>query len=101
MEGFFQDHESKNEVYCGAFDILNSVKDEKLRGQMTEVFAKLREINREWYKLVLEAERLQQELYDRALTRAITEFTNRGVDAVEKDVLIATAKMLIDSGVVK
>ena len=93
MEGFFTGSE-KLEVYNRTFDILNRVKDEALKARMSETFHQFKKLNREFDKLLREAEDLQLQRCRKALETAVIGFEARGVERIEKDVLMATAEML-------
>ena len=99
MEGFFESSE-KLEVYNRAFNILNRVKDDGLRKRMSETFHQFKKLNREFDKLLCEAEDLQLQRCRKALEMAVIGFEARGVERIGKDVLTATAEMLLEQNVV-
>jgi hypothetical protein len=94
MEGFFKSDTQRVDIYNRTFDILNGVKDEALRARMSETFERFKKVNREFDKLLREADDLQVKRYRKALETAISGFEARGVRRIEKDVLMATAEIL-------
>ncbi len=99
MEGFFTGSE-RLKVYNRTFDILNGVKDDRLRKRMSETFHQFKKLNREFDKLLHEAEELQRQRCRKALEMAVIGFEARGVERIEKDVLMATAEILLEQNAV-
>ena len=99
MEGLFEGSE-RLKVYNRTFDILNGVKDDGLRKRMSEVFHQFKKLNREFGKLLREAEEEELQRRRRAFEMAVAGFQDRGIERVEKNVLMATAEMMLDSNLV-
>jgi hypothetical protein len=93
MEGFFERAEQLT-IYNRAFHSLEGVRDKDLRKRMTDTFANLRVVSREWHKLMREAALLDAR-YQQALRVATAEFERQGLH-VERDVLVAVAQMMAD-----
>ena len=99
MEGFFESSE-RLEVYNRTFDILNRVKDDGLRKRMSDTFHQFKKLNREFDKLLREAEDLQLQRCRKALETAVIGFEARGIERIEKGILLATAEILLEQNVV-
>src|SRR5260370_22710665 len=96
MEGFFESSE-KLEIYDRAASAVDGCRDEKLRTRMSDTFRRFKAVNREFDKLRREAEDLQIQRRRKALETAVMAFEARGVERIEKDVLMATAEMLLQN----
>ena len=99
MEGFFEGNE-KLGIYNRAFHVLDAVKDGALRARMSATFGRFKAINREFDKLLREAEDLQLQRCRKAMETAVIGFEAHGVERIEKDILMATAEMLIENNLV-
>jgi hypothetical protein len=99
MEGFFESGE-KLEIYNRTFDVMNAVKDEGLRARMSETFHQFKKLNRQFDKLVREAEDLQLQRCREALETVVIGFEARRVERIGKDILMATAEILLEQNVV-
>ncbi len=99
MEGFFENNE-KLQIYNRTFYVMDAVKDEALRARMSETFHQFKKLNREFDKLLREAEDLQLQCCRKALETAVIGFEARGVESIEKDILMATAEILLEENVV-
>ena|ERR1700687_1627590 len=99
MEGFFQGSE-RLEIFNRAFDVMNGVKDDRLRKRMSDTFHQFKKLNREFDRLLREAEDLQLQRCRKALETAVSDFESRGVERIGKDILMATAEILLEQNVV-